>query len=213
MKRLRNILLDRNDIVSGRIITNVLEKADVDGLVHGVAVAEISRIIGLEYGLGDRGQAELWLAGFLHDIGKLGVPSEILRRKKPGKSDKKYLRKHVTIGKYMADQFFSGGALGRTIEAHHERYDGTGYPHRLKAGDIPWDARVIAIADYYDAARSAGWLLTHRSHDAVMREIRDHSGKYFDPKVVKAALSKSSEIQITHKSIHSASLSELKGWM
>ena len=213
MKRLKNVIVNRKDIVSGRILLNVLEKADSDGLKHAVCVAEIAEIIASGAGLGKTGRAELWLAGLLHDIGKLGVPAEILSRRKVTKSDKRYLRKHVTIGRYIVDRFFSGGALGRTVEAHHERHDGKGYPRGLAGEDVPFDARIIAIADYYDTARSAGWLLVHRSHETVMREINDLAGSQFDPALVKVAVSKSVDIQVVHKSVHAASVRDLIKWL
>ena len=205
--------MNRRDIVSGRIIANILDKADPDGLVHGIAVAEISSIIGKFSGVGKTGQSELWLAGLLHDIGKLGVPSAVLRRKKPSPADLKYMRKHVTIGRFIADKMFSGGALGRTIEAHHECYDGTGYPHGLEKDTIPLDARILAIADYYDAARSAGWIFTHRPHETVIEEIRAESGKAFDPLLVEAAVSASANIQITHKAVHATTAEKLIKWL
>ncbi len=213
MKHLKSAIVNRKDIVSARILLNVLEKADPDGLVHAVCVAEISKIIASGAGLDKTGRTELWLAGLLHDVGKLGVPAEILNRKKVSKSDKRYLRKHVSIGRYMVDRFFSGGALGRTIEAHHERHDGKGYPRGLAGEDVPFDARIIAIADYYDTARSAGWLLTHRSHETVMKEINDLAGSQFDPALVKAAIAKSVDIQVVHKSVHAARARDLIKWL
>lgn len=213
MQRLKNALLDRKDIVSGRLIANILEKADPDGLVHGIAVAEIAAIIGEAGGLNEAELSELWLAGLLHDIGKLGVPSEVLNSPAPTAADLKYMRKHVTIGRYLATQLFGGAALGRSIEAHHERYDGTGYPHGLKGDEIPWDARAIGIADYYDSARSAGWILNHRSHGAVMDEIRAKSGAVFDPALVDAATLVSSAIADAHKDIHATTPRELSKWL
>jgi len=213
MKRLRSALLNRKDVVSGRIIVNILEKADPNGLMHGIAVAEITSIIGKQNGLGKTAQSELWLAGLLHDIGKLGVPSEILAKRDVTKSDIKYIQKHPAIGRFIADKLFFGGALGRTIEAHHERYDGDGYPKALSGDEIPWDARTIAIADYYDAARTAGWFFSHRSHEKVIDEIAEQSGKAFDPNLVEATLKAKSEIQITYDNIHKASLGELRKWL
>lgn len=210
MKRLKTALMNRNDIVSGRIIINILEKADPDGLVHGLAVAEIATIIASESGLDAKSTSEVWLAALLHDIGKLGVPSDILRKKNLSRRETAYVQRHVTIGKIFVDRFFDGGALGRTIEAHHERYDGSGYPRGLKEKDIPWDARVIAIADYYDSARSAGWLLSHRSHEAVMREIEDLSGVAFDPVLVRTALARSIDIQVQHRSVRGQTPSQLR---
>jgi putative nucleotidyltransferase with HDIG domain len=213
MKRLRTALMNRRDIVSGRIIVNILDKADPDGLVHSVAVAEIASIIGKAGGVGKTGQSELWLAGLLHDIGKLGVPAKVLNRRKPSAADLKYMQKHVTIGRFITDKLFSGSALGRTIEAHHECHDGTGYPHGLAGDEIALDARILAIADYYDAARSAGWVLMHRGHETVIEEIRARSGTAFDPDLVKAAVSASTDIQVVHKAVHATKSEQLVKWL
>ncbi|WNK01436.1 HD domain-containing protein [Thalassospiraceae bacterium LMO-JJ14] len=213
MKRLRNALINRKDVVSGRIIVNILDKADSDGLMHGIAVAEVASIIGKQSGIGERGQSELWLEGLLHDIGKLGVPSEVLHRKKPSPADLQYMQKHVTIGKFITDRLFSGGSLGRVIEAHHECYDGSGYPHGLAGEEIPLDARILAIADYYDAARSAGWILTHRTHDAVISEIVAKQGKVFDPVFAEAAAKASSSIQAAHEAVHATTHDDLAKWL
>lgn len=123
------------------------------------------------------------------------------------------MEKHVQIGKYIADRFFSGGALGRAIETHHERFDGKGYPEGVSGKDIPLYSRIISIADYYDTARSAGWLWTQRSHDAVIKEMRDEAGKRFDPKILSCALKAEVDIQVVHKDIHATSIKDLRRWL
>lgn len=213
MKKLRNALMHRRDVVSGRLIINILEKADPDALVHSIAVAEIARIIGENYELETGLRDELWLAALLHDIGKLGIPSHILGKSKLSDTERAYLEKHVHIGKYMTDRFFSGGALGRAVEAHHERFDGKGYPSGMAGKDIPVYARIISIADYYDTARSAGWLLNRRSHDAVMREIADGAGKRFDPALASCSFMAGVRIQLSHKQVHATPREELRRWL
>lgn len=205
MRRLRSVLLNRDDVVSTRLLVNVLEKADSDGLKHAISVAEVAVRIADHYGFEQTHSQSIWLAGLLHDIGKLGIPNEILRKRSSlTKGERRYAETHVRLGKYMIDRLFGSSALGMTILSHHERFDGKGYPSGLAGEDIPLDARIIAIADFYDAARSAGWLLNRRSHDRVMEEIRAEKGKRFDPACVDAALTAADHIQIAHKSVHSA---------
>lgn len=213
MKRLRKALVSRQDMVSGRVVINILEKADEDALHHGLAVAEVAMIVGRQSGLNDTEQHELWLAGLFHDIGKLGVPKSVLEDKSATPKTKAYFEKHTTLGKYIVDRFFSGSALGRVIESHHERFDGQGYPRSLKAKDILWDARVIAIADYYDTARSAGWLLSRRSHDQVVAEIKSREGTNFDPDLVDQFVKSASQIAVTHSHIRNASSKEVLSWL
>lgn len=211
MKRLRSVLLNREDVVSSRLLVNILEKADADGLKHGIAVAEVAVVIAERYGFEQAHSQSIWLAGLLHDIGKLGIPNEILnKRSSLTKGERRYAETHVRIGKFMVDRLFGPSVLGMAVLSHHERFDGSGYPSGLSGDDIPIDARIIAIADFYDTARSADWLLHRRSHDRVMEEIREEKGKGFDPACIEAALKAANRIQVAHRAIRSAPAKTLR---
>lgn len=129
-------------------------------------------------------------AAYLHDVGKVKIPSEILN--KPGKlSEEEWIemRKHPDYGAEMiADKPFLEGA-SPIIRAHHERYDGRGYPKGLVAEAIPIEARIIAVVDAYDAMISNRPYRSALSRSEAIEELVKNSGSQFDPKVVEAFLS------------------------
>lgn len=211
MRKLHTFLLNREDAVSGRLLVNVLEKSDPDALVHGVAVAEISILIVRHAGI-DKGQlGSLWLAGLLHDIGKMGIPSEILEHTGTfSKGQRRYVEKHTVIGKFLVDRLFKVGPIGEAIACHHERYDGSCYPAGKSGEDIPLMARIIAIADYYDAARSARWMFIRKSHDDVISELRSLAGTQFDRGLTKTMLKHASNVRIVHENVHKSTARELR---
>ncbi len=143
----------------------------------------------------------------LHDIGKIQVPDAILN--KPGKlTDEEYTRmkNHTTYGSNIigrAIDAVGGDSSGYLSEAqnlaayHHERWDGTGYPNRLAGEDIPLSARIMAVADVFDALVSRRSYKQGRSTDSVIDAIREGSGTHFDPKIVEAFLHAEKEIRRT----------------
>ena len=132
----------------------------------------------------------------LHDIGKVAISDEILH--KPGKltnAEFAIMKTHVVEGLAVVDQVIAD--VGRTpylaaardvISGHHERYDGNGYPHRLSGSDIPLAGRIMALADVYDALRSARVYKPAMSHTEARQILIDGAATHFDPKVVSAFL-------------------------
>jgi len=139
--------------------------------------------------LGLLGQAliDLSYAAYLHDIGKVQVPDEILG--KAGLlSDQEWeqMKKHPEHGAEMLkEKDFLGGAA-EIVRAHHERFDGEGYPGGLKGEEIPMGARIIAVVDTYDAITSARPYQAAQAKDEALAELRDGAGTQFDPRVVEA---------------------------
>ena len=129
-------------------------------------------------------------AAYLHDVGKVKVPDEILN--KPGPlTDEEWgeMRKHPDYGAQMlAGKDFLQDAA-RIVRAHHERYDGSGYPRGLSGDDIPIEARIIAVVDAYDAMISDRPYRKALSKGTVIAELEKNSGSQFDPLVVQAFLS------------------------
>ena len=151
---------------------------------HCVRVADLSCAIARACGI--EGQALFWfrVGAMLHDVGKLVVPSEVLN--KPGKLDEnewKLMRSHPSAGVDMLAGIDFPGDVRPIIESHHERWDGKGYPHGLKGEDIPLPARVLAVADVYDALTSIRSYKVALSHDAALEIMRKDSGSAFDPAV------------------------------
>lgn len=153
--------------------------------------------------LGDQFIHDLGLASSLHDIGKVGIPDSILL--KPGKltpEERGIMEIHTLIGGECLDaiQDRLGGnefmSMARQIAYyHHERWDGTGYPHALKAEEIPLVARIVAVADVYDALTSKRPYKKAMSHQESRQIIVDGTGKHFDPVVVAAFLAHEEEFE------------------
>ncbi len=161
-----------------------IEAKDMYTQGHCVRVADLSCAIAQACGID--GQALFWfrVGAMLHDVGKLVVPSEVLN--KPGKLDEhewKLMRSHPSAGVDMLAGIDFPWDVRPIIESHHERWDGKGYPHGLKGDEIPLPARVLAVADVYDALTSIRSYKTALSHESALDIMRKDSGTAFDPDV------------------------------
>ena len=126
-------------------------------------------------------------AGLLHDIGKIGVPEAVLRKRAGLAPDEwALMRQHPVIGAQIVApfEFFAGGSL--VIRHHHERWDGTGYPDGLAGDDIPLAARVIGAAEVYDALSTARPYQERMTADQAVRRMEELSGSVLDPAVYQA---------------------------
>ena len=150
---------------------------------HSSRVADYSRDIAARYGYSEKEQNDIYIIGLLHDVGKIGIPDAIIN-KKDKLSDEEYevIKKHPVIGTQILATIKEMPNLSNGARWHHERYDGKGYPDGLIGEDIPEVARIIAVADAYDA------MTSHRSYrdtlpqDKVREEIISCRGTQFDPK-------------------------------
>lgn len=172
---------------TARLMGDVLEADDAyTGGEHTQGVVELSLAVGRGIGLSAQQLRTLEFGALLHDIGKLRVPNEIIN--KPGKlTDEEWaiIKLHPGYGQEMLDRV--GGELshaGRVVRAHHERWDGAGYPDGLAAEEIPIEARIITVCDSFSA------MTTDRSYRKGMRveealaELRRCAGTQFDPLLV-----------------------------
>ncbi len=174
------------------------EHKDYDTAMHLQRMSLYSRALAEKIGLSDEEAEVIELASPLHDIGKIGIPDSILL-KKSGLDDLelKLMRKHPLIG-YEILQDSPSKYLQKGSEialAHHERYDGSGYPYALKGKDIPLSARIVALADVFDALTSVRPYKEAWSIDQAFDYIRDEAGKHFDPELVEAMLTMRSELE------------------
>jgi HD-GYP domain-containing protein (c-di-GMP phosphodiesterase class II) len=126
--------------------------------------------------------------GFLlHDIGKVGIPEEVLTKRGPlSPSEWSVMRTHPVVGAHIVTPIRVLGEAVDVVRFHHERYDGSGYPHGLEGEDIPLSARIFSVVDAFDAITSDRPYRPARSTDAAVAEILRCSGSQFDPEVVEA---------------------------
>ena len=143
---------------------------------------------------------EIEIAGLLHDIGKIAMPKSILC--KNGKlTDEEFLvmKSHPVRGEKIVINIKKLQTISEWVKAHHEKWDGNGYPDGLKGEEIPLAGRIIALADTYDAMTSTRPYRTALSHEVAMSEIKRCSGTQFDPALAEVFLSLSEEIDAARK--------------
>ncbi len=178
-----------NFIGTLRALVSTIEARDAYTLQHSERVTQYSLEIGEVLGLSEGEMEAIKFAGYLHDIGKIGVRDTVLL--KPGKltpDEFLEIKAHPTVGDTIT-QSLSCIPLERTIiRNHHEKWDGSGYPDGLKGKDIPILARVVAVADTYDAMTSNRPYRKSLGHERALQELRDYSDRQFDPDVVAAFL-------------------------
>jgi putative nucleotidyltransferase with HDIG domain len=156
---------------------------------HSSRVAEYSRMIAERAGYSKAKQDEIYMMGLLHDVGKIGVPDEVIN--KPAKlTDEEFelIKEHPVIGAGILERIKERPTLAIGARSHHERYDGTGYPDGLSATDIPEEARIIAVADAYDAMTSRRSYRDVMPQAKVRDEIQKGSGTQFDPRFAEIML-------------------------
>ena len=146
--------------------------------------------LGKSLNLPDNTLAELSLLSTLHDIGKVAIPEEILlKQEKLSKSEWKLIKKHPEIGSNIARSSPHLAHIANAILAHHERWDGSGYPQGLKGDEIPITSRILALVDAYDAMISGRPYKSKMNKEEVIEEIKRCSGNQFDPDMVEKFLS------------------------
>jgi response regulator RpfG family c-di-GMP phosphodiesterase len=169
-------------------LANALEAKDAATRLHSLRVRDYALQLTAAVEPGLLRDPSLEYGFLLHDVGKIGVPNEVLVKPGPLSTDEFALvKKHTVIGVEMlaAVTFLHGEGL-RVIRSHHERWDGTGYPDRLAGVDIPLSARIFAIADSIDAMTGDRPYREPVSWEAATAEIAAESGRQFDPEIVEA---------------------------
>ncbi len=157
---------------------------------HSVRVAKYSRMLAEKLGLSAEECENVYYMGLLHDIGKIGVPNAIINSTSK-LTDEEYaiIKTHPGLGYDILQEIKSRPDLSIGARWHHERYDGKGYPDGKSGTDIPYLARIIAVADSYDAMTSNRSYRKYLSQDVVRSEIEKNFGKQFDEEVAKCMLS------------------------
>ena len=156
---------------------------------HSDRVSEYSVLIGKYLGLSDEDLHTLKIGGLFHDIGKIGIPDSILL--KPSKltpTEYSEIKNHPAIGVHILSNAVIFKDIIPIVKHHHERYDGLGYPSKLKGDDIPYLARITAIADTFDAMTSKRTYRDSLDLDVVKEEIEKNRRLQFDPQIADVFL-------------------------
>lgn len=170
-----------------RSLVAAIEAKDPYTKGHSVRVASYCVLLAKQLGLSDRAVERLEYAALLHDLGKVGIPRSILS--KPDKlTEAEYaeIRRHPDIGAHIIDSVPYLEDLVGVVRHHHERYDGQGYGHSVAGEAIPLPARIMAVADAYDAMTSERPYRGALEAPVALAELRDGAGTQFDPRVVEA---------------------------
>ena len=172
-----------------KTLANTIDAKDKYTNGHSVRVATYSREIARRCGKSAKEQQDIYYMGLLHDIGKIGIPDNIIN--KPGRlTEEEYqiIRQHPVIGSDILKTISQIPAIVTGARWHHERYDGKGYPDGLVGEEIPENARLIGVADAYDAMTSNRSYRKVLSQEIVRREIEIGKGTQFDPYFAKIML-------------------------
>jgi diguanylate cyclase (GGDEF)-like protein len=171
------------------VLSTALDIRDKMTHRHARRVARMAAGVAKEMGLGDQQVLEIEYAAALHDIGKIGVADSILRKAAPlDEVEWKDMRRHSELGYEILKGIDFLRDAAAIVWAHHERFDGNGYPRGLAAEEIPLGARVFGVVDAYDAMTSRRPYRQAMSRDQACVEVAHHSGTQFDPAVVEAFL-------------------------
>lgn len=180
----KNLLLQVVSALSAVIDTN-----DASNKGHSRRVAEYSKMIAKRAGYSEQRLDELYMLALLHDVGKIGIPDYVLL--KPGRlTDEEYeaVKEHSKIGAEILKNIKNDPKFEKCALCHHERYDGTGYPSGLKGDEIPEEARIIAVADAYDAMSSDRNFRTRLPRAEIIDELKNGMGTQFDPEYAQIML-------------------------
>ena len=171
-------------------LVGAISKHDRKTRGHAERTRAYSDLLAEQLGLATLDRDKLRWASLLHDIGKLTVPAEILNKpEKLTKDEFEIIKQHPREGmKLIAPIEGWLGPWAVTIEHHHERWDGTGYPAGLTGTEISYGARIVAVADAYDVMVSGRSYQERMSHQEAREEVARHSGTQFDPKVARALM-------------------------
>jgi putative nucleotidyltransferase with HDIG domain len=170
---------------TSEIMVSFLEKMDPFYLGHSRGTAALADMLTRRAGIGDAERRSIHFGALLHDIGKLRLPPELLRSEKPlGEAERALLRQHPVFGLEMLKPITLLQDILPIVHAHHERWDGAGYPLGLKGDEIPLGARVVAIAEAFDAMTRRTPQGAERTRVDALLELERCAGTQFDPQLV-----------------------------
>jgi len=172
-----------------RAMAQAIDAKDPYSRGHSKGVAKIAVEIAKELGMSADEIRGIEIAAYLHDVGKIGISEELLR--KPvmlSHEERQILETHPTLSAQILSPIEFPWPVLEAVAHHHERFIGEGYPDKIKAEEIPLGARILAVADAFEAMTSDRPYRSALSKSEAAKEIRRESGSQFDPKVVEALL-------------------------
>ncbi|MCI5620885.1 MAG: response regulator [Lachnospiraceae bacterium] len=174
--------LERISMQIVKTLSGAIDAKDTYTNGHSTRVAEYSREIAKRVGFSEKQQDDIYMMGLLHDVGKIGIPESIIN--KPARlTEEEYrvIQNHPAMGAKILSNITEFPKLATGARWHHERYDGKGYPDGIAGEDIPVEARMIAIADAYDAMSSRRSYRDALTQDYIRGELVKGRGTQFDP--------------------------------
>lgn len=179
-------LLSNDDLEAIEALGAVVDARDAHTRGHSSSVMRLSVDLGEKLGMSAQELDSLRTAALLHDLGKIGTPEDILGKSSPLQADEwERIENHAGLGSQILKRVQQMGAIVPGVRHHHERYDGKGYPNGLAGKNIPLLARIIAIADAYDAMTSARSYKRAKTPQEAVEELRRCAGQQFDPELVE----------------------------
>jgi len=178
-----------NDVLVGltRSLTAAIDAKDQYTYGHSERVARMAVELGRELGLRGAEQNDIYLAGLLHDIGKIGIRDDVLTKRGPLTDDElKHIQQHPVIGHRILADLHAMAHLLPGVLYHHERYDGRGYPEGLRGDSIPLLARILAVADSFDAMNTSRPYRVAMPPERIDQILREGAGIQWDPLVIDA---------------------------
>jgi putative nucleotidyltransferase with HDIG domain len=175
-------------------LTSAVDAKDAYTCGHSERVAVLSKMLAQQYGLDEQQVERIYMAGLLHDVGKIGVPEAVL--KKPGRltvEEFEQMKRHPAIGAKILQDVKQIQDIIPGVLHHHERFDGRGYPDGLSGHNIPLMGRIICLADCFDAMTSTRTYRKAMPLEVTLADIRRCSGTQFDPALTEAFLSMSTD--------------------
>ena len=195
INRINDELADKNDELEKSymdtigILRQTVEAKDPYTRGHSDRVSEYSVLIGQKLNLDDKTLHTLKIGGLFHDIGKIGIPDSILLKESKLDDDEySQIKNHPSIGAHILGDVAMFKDIIPIVLHHHEKFDGDGYPSQLKGEDIPYLARIAAVADTFDAMTSKRSYRNALPLDVVKDEIKRCSGTQFDPAIAEVFL-------------------------
>ncbi|HEX5574956.1 MAG TPA: HD domain-containing phosphohydrolase [Gemmatimonadales bacterium] len=183
-RRLEQANQERISVATLEALVNALEAKDPYLRGHSARVADLSAMVAAQLGITDEQIEAVRTGGRLHDIGKIGIREEILNKQGPLTTEEfEHVKQHVTVGSQILAPLVHLGEVIGFVRSHHERWDGTGYPDRLRGEEIPLGARIIGAVEIYDALTTARPYQERMPPELAVERVRDLVGTVIDPAV------------------------------